>query len=46
MSNQNQTRTAATSHSEIATTAFQLFTIAVVGMFSALLLLNAAVQIV
>jgi hypothetical protein len=34
------------AHAEIANTIFQVFTIAVIGVFSALALLNAAVQIV
>jgi hypothetical protein len=46
MSNQNQTVAAPASHSEIANIAFQVFTIAVVGVFSALTLLNIASQIV
>jgi hypothetical protein len=33
-------------HAEIANTAFQVFTIAVIGIFSVLALLNAAAQIV
>ena len=46
MSNPNQTPVIAASHGEIASTLFQVFTIAVVGIFSALTLLNIASQIV
>lgn len=34
------------AHAEIANTIFQVFTIAVIGVFSVLALLNAATQIV
>jgi hypothetical protein len=46
MSNPNQTITAAASHSEIVSTALQVLTIAALGLFSVLSLLNVASQIV
>lgn len=46
MSNPNQTAAAVSNHSEIANIAFQVLTIATVGLFSALTLLHAATQIV
>jgi hypothetical protein len=46
MTIQNRTAAAPATHSEIANIAFQVFTIAVVGVFSALTLLDIAAQIV
>jgi hypothetical protein len=46
MSNQNRLTAIAAGHSEIATTAFQVFTIAVMGLFSILAVLHTAAQIV
>jgi len=46
MSNPNQTAAIAASHSETANIVFQVFTIAVVAIFSAVTLMNIAAQIV
>ena len=46
MSNQHRLTTIADSHSEIATRAFQTFTIAVMGVFSVLAVLHTAAQII
>jgi hypothetical protein len=46
MSNLNLTATAASNHSEVANIAFQVLTIATVGLFSVLTVLHAATQIV
>lgn len=46
MSNQNRLTIIADSHSEIATRAFQIFTIAVMGAFSVWAVLHTAAQII
>jgi len=46
MSNQNRLTAIADSHSEIATRAFQIFTIAVMGAFSVWAVLHTAAQII
>jgi len=46
MSSQHRLTTIAASHSEIATSAFQVFTIAVVGVLSVLAVLHTAAQII
>ena len=46
MSNKNLIVAAPATHSEIANMAFQVFTIAVVAVFSALTLVSIAAQIV
>jgi len=46
MTNDKQTIVTAATHSEIANTAFQVFTIAVAALFSVMALFHAAAQIV